>query len=89
MTFSFAVDLICEEALPLNRLHQSCDVIIGQGHAPKLLSCLFKLVVSEKGPNFLAACWNASGLAFDNFMEANQVEQFVKDNVSISGCLVE
>jgi hypothetical protein len=74
--------LICEEALSLNRLHKSCELIINQGHASKLLGALFKLVVSEKGPNFLNSCWRASGLNLVDFMKPNQAETFLKDNVS-------
>ncbi|RZC05037.1 eukaryotic translation initiation factor 4 gamma 3-like, partial [Asbolus verrucosus] len=74
------VHLICEEALHLARLHKSCERIINQGHGSKLLASLFKLVVSEKGPNFLTSCWRASGLSLDNFMDPSQVDSFVKDN---------
>jgi translation initiation factor 4G len=74
------VHLICEEALSLNRLHKSCELIINQGHASKLLGALFKLVVSEKGPNFLNSCWRASGLNLVDFMKPNQAETFLKDN---------
>ncbi|XP_044267926.1 eukaryotic translation initiation factor 4 gamma 1-like isoform X3 [Tribolium madens] len=74
------VHLICEEALSINRLHKSCELIIEQGHGAKLLGALFKLVVSEKGPNFLTSCWQASGLSLESFMNQSQVESFIKDN---------
>ena len=79
----FVVHLICEEALSMHRLHQSCPVIIKQGHGPKLLGTLFKLVVSEKGPNFLISCWQTSGLRVESFMDIKQVNSFLRENVSI------
>ncbi|XP_063903269.1 eukaryotic translation initiation factor 4 gamma 1-like isoform X2 [Zophobas morio] len=74
------VHLICEEALSMHRLHQSCPVIIKQGHGPKLLGTLFKLVVSEKGPNFLISCWQTSGLRVESFMDIKQVNSFLREN---------
>ncbi|XP_063903275.1 eukaryotic translation initiation factor 4 gamma 1-like isoform X2 [Zophobas morio] len=74
------VHLICEEALSMHRLHQSCPVIIKQGHGPKLLGTLFKLVVSKKGPNFLISCWQTSGLRVESFMDIKQVNSFLREN---------
>ncbi|KAJ8913562.1 hypothetical protein NQ315_017113 [Exocentrus adspersus] len=71
---------ICEEVMPLGRLHKSFQILISQGQAAKLLTPLFKLVVSERGPNFLQNIWQVSGLQLTDFMSGSQVDSFVKDN---------
>ncbi|KRT79506.1 hypothetical protein AMK59_7397 [Oryctes borbonicus] len=72
--------IINENAVPLTRLHKSFDIIIKQGHAPKLLDPLFKLVITEKGPNYLHSLWQNSGLSFSDFMESSQVNSFIQEN---------
>nr|XP_022920525.1 eukaryotic translation initiation factor 4 gamma 3 isoform X3 [Onthophagus taurus] len=70
--------LLYENTLPLKRLHQSFNVLISQGHAAKLLATTFKLVMTEKGPNFLAAMWNSSELSLSDFMPSENVNDFIK-----------
>ncbi|GJQ70481.1 putative RNA binding protein [Trypoxylus dichotomus] len=72
--------VINENAVALVRLHKSFDIIIKQGHAPKLLDPLFKLVIAEKGPNYLHSFWQNSGLSFSDFMEQSQVTNFIQEN---------
>ncbi|KAJ8939180.1 hypothetical protein NQ318_017077 [Aromia moschata] len=74
------VDLVCEEVLPLNRLQKSFQILIKQGHAAKVLAALFKIVVTEKGPNFLQNAWQSSGLQVTDFMPSPQANSFIKDN---------
>lgn len=78
----FAVDLICDEALSLSRLHVSCEILITQGYASKFLASLFKLVIAEKGPNFLLHCWQNSGLRLEDFMASEEINRFIENNVS-------
>ncbi|KAJ8971141.1 hypothetical protein NQ314_000873 [Rhamnusium bicolor] len=38
------VDVICEEVVPLSRLHKSFQILISQGHAAKMLAPLFNFI---------------------------------------------
>lgn len=74
--------IINENAVPLKRLHKSFNILIKQNHAAKLLDPLFKLVITEKGPNYLYLLWVESNLNFSDFMEPSQVNSFIQENVS-------
>ncbi|KAL3283568.1 hypothetical protein HHI36_006707 [Cryptolaemus montrouzieri] len=74
------VPVICEESLPFNRLQKCSEVLIGNGNADKLLGSIFKLIITEKGPNFLKNLWRLSDMQFTSFMPDNKVETFIKDN---------
>ncbi|KAK9709826.1 eIF4-gamma/eIF5/eIF2-epsilon [Popillia japonica] len=72
--------IINENAVPLKRLHKSFNILIKQNHAAKLLDPLFKLVITEKGPNYLYLLWVESNLNFSDFMEPSQVNSFIQEN---------
>lgn len=72
---------VCEEALSLKTLYKCCEILIAQNHAGNLLKVLFRLVIEEKGPNFLQNLWQASGLSFSDFLPSEDAAKFVKDNV--------
>ncbi|CAH1141154.1 unnamed protein product [Phyllotreta striolata] len=74
------VDSIIEEALPLKSLHKTASVLIKQKQCDKLLVSLFKLVISNKGTNCLQTLWQLSHLQVSDFMDASQVDAFIKDN---------
>ncbi|CAH1972490.1 unnamed protein product [Acanthoscelides obtectus] len=74
------VEGLCEEALPLNRLHKSIAALIEQRQATNILAPLFRLVVSKKGPNFLQQIFKTSGLQLTDFMNSSDVDSFVQSN---------
>nr|CAH7761946.1 unnamed protein product [Callosobruchus chinensis] len=74
------VEALCEEALPLVRLHKSIAVLVEQKQATKILAPLFKLVVTKKGPNFLQNIFTTSGLQLTDFMNSAEVDPFVEGN---------
>lgn len=74
--------LICEDVLPLKRLHAVCGSLIENGHIKKLLSCLFKAIILENGPRYLSNIWQVSGLQLTDFMPNTEVNDFIKNNVS-------
>ncbi|KAF2880179.1 hypothetical protein ILUMI_25980 [Ignelater luminosus] len=72
--------ILCQEAATLKDLHKSFGLLIRKNHASKLLILLFKLIIQEKGPNFLQNSWNNSGFTFANYMPESEVDNFVKEN---------
>lgn len=66
----------------LNRLSKLLEPIASKGDGSKLLALIFRLIIEDKGPNYLQDMWQSSGVVLADFMNQNQVDAFIKDNVS-------
>lgn len=76
------VPLITEDVLSLERLANCMDILVTQKLSHKLLAQLLKNLYTEKGRNYVVELWRSSGVSFTNFMAADLVNSFIKDNVS-------
>lgn len=77
------VPLITEDVLTLDRLCNCMSVLLAHQHAHKLLAQLLKQLYTEKGHSYVVDLWQSSGVSFTNFMPADHVNSFIKENVSI------
>lgn len=71
---------IVEGALSLATLHKCSKLIIVNGMGHKMLPALFKLIICEKGPNYLKDLWQSSNLKLTDFMPENLAENFIKEH---------
>lgn len=76
------VPLITEDVLSLDRLASCMDILVAQNHSHKLLAQLLKQLYADKGPGYVMEIWRTSGVSFTDFMAADYVNSFIKDNVS-------
>ena len=81
--YYFTATLLTENVFPLQVLINCSNVLIEQGYALKFLSPIFKLVVENKGPNYLGTLWQQSGLNLSDIIGDTNTSSFIKDNVRI------
>ncbi|XP_044751376.1 eukaryotic translation initiation factor 4 gamma 3-like isoform X2 [Coccinella septempunctata] len=74
------VPIIIEGSLPLTDLQRSCSLLAENAMGEKMLLALFKLIVCEKGPNYLKELWQSSNLKLTDFMPENCAENFIQAN---------
>lgn len=86
--FIAAVASLGEEVLSLQALHRLCKPLLDQGYGPKLLAPLLRVLKEEKNAKFVHGMWQASGLKLTDFMSADDVDGFIKQNVSMDEFLL-
>lgn len=74
------VEAINEEVLTLTKLHSICKDLLSNGHGPRLLPPLFKLLVDTNSVGYLHKIWSKSGLKLNDWMPAQQVPSFIENN---------
>lgn len=80
--FYVSVPMILEGALSLTSLQKCSKALVSNEMGDKMLRDIFKLLVVEKGPNYLKDMWQSSNLKLTDFMTDTQAESFIEDNVS-------